>query len=127
MFVNGTIAGAVAFGIGDSLAFHLPLLVRQCHPSETHFCMEVNIFAGLTGYYEFKGYDGVSPDLEVKIGQTYTFDQLHFSNWMHAVGFAYYPDGAHGNDWGAEEQEEVEGATELQYKINGESPTCEDG
>ena len=25
-----------------------------------------------------------------------TFDQTHETNWYHPIGFAYYPDGAHG-------------------------------
>jgi hypothetical protein len=34
-------------------------------------------------------------DLEVTVGQTYTFDQTDETNWFHPIGFAYFPDGAH--------------------------------
>ena len=81
---------------------------------------------GETGYYEFAGYTGPSPDIEVRIGQTYTFDQTDPSNWYHAVGFAYFPDGAHGETWGGDERDEVEGLGELLYKINGAATTCPD-
>ena len=86
----------------------------------------MNIFAGETGYYEFTGHTGPSPDIEVRIGQTYTFDQTDPSNWYHAIGFAYYPDGAHGETWGGEERAEVEGKGELLYKIDGAATTCPD-
>ena len=88
--------------------------------------MKVNLFMGETGYYEFAGYTGPSPDIEVRIGQTYTFDQTDPSNWYHAVGFAYFPDGAHGETWGGDERDEVEGLGELLYKINGAATTCPD-
>ena len=87
---------------------------------------KVNLLAGETGYYEFAGHTGPSPDIEVRIGQTYTFDQTDPSNWYHAIGFAYYPDGAHGETWGGEERAEVEGKGELLYKIDGAATTCPD-
>ena len=100
--------------------------VAGCVPSSTNLCMKVNLFMGETGYYEFAGYTGPSPDIEVRIGQTYTFDQTDPSNWYHAVGFAYFPDGAHGETWGGDERDEVEGLGELLYKINGAATTCPD-
>ena len=51
--------------------------------------------AGPTGLYEFSDYEGVSPTLQVKIGETLFFDQRDPSNWFHPLGFAYEPDGAH--------------------------------
>ena len=51
--------------------------------------------AGPTGLYEFSDIEGVSPTLQVKIGETLFFDQRHPSNWFHPLGFAYEPDGAH--------------------------------
>ncbi|CAJ1397320.1 unnamed protein product [Effrenium voratum] len=111
------------------LAFTLALAVRTtaaCVASATHLCMKVRIHSYETGYYQFEGYNGDSPDLEVRIGQTYVFDQTDSSNWYHAVGFAYYPDGAHGADWGGDERDEVEGAGELLYKIDGAATTCPD-
>ena len=52
------------------------------------------------------------------------FDQKHSKNWYHPIGFAYYPDGAHGEEWGGDERDEVEGSGELLYKIDGENTTC---
>jgi plastocyanin len=98
----------------------------DCIPSPTNICMSMNFFASETGYYEFKGHVGSSPEITVKIGETITFDQSDPSNWYHPVGFAYEPDGAHGSTWGGEELPEVEGAGELQYKIDGANPTCAD-
>lgn len=103
----------------------------ECTGSETTICMSIDHFAGETGYYNldrgsFEALSGPSPTITAKIGQTITFDQSHKSNWYHPVGFAYEPDGAHGDDWGADENPEVEGAGELQYLIGGSIPTCED-
>ncbi len=102
-----------------------------CVSSETNICMSVDLFAGETGYYNldrgsFETIDGPSPTITAKIGQTLTFDQTDPTNWYHAVGFAYAPDGAHGDDWGAEENPEIEGAGELQYLIDDVIPTCDD-
>jgi len=54
------------------------------------------------------------------------FDQRDFTNWYHPVGLAYCPDGGHGATWGGEERDEVEGAGELVYKIDGAETTCPD-
>ena len=102
-----------------------------CTPSETNICMTVDLHAGETGYYKLDrgtGFDtsGPSPDLTLKIGTTYKFDQSDATNWYHAVGFAYFPDGAHGDDWGRDERDEVEGLGELLYKIDGAATTCPD-
>jgi uncharacterized protein (DUF305 family)/plastocyanin len=97
-----------------------------CVSSSTNFCMSVNIYAGESGYYEIAGHSGVSPDLTVRIGTTYTFNQQDASNWYHAVGFAYHPDGAHGHTWGGASRDEIENAGELLYKINGAATTCPD-
>jgi hypothetical protein len=103
----------------------------KCIPSETNICMSVDLFAGETGYYNldrgsFEATPGSSPTITAKIGQTLTFDQTDPTNWFHAVGFAYAPDGAHGDDWGAKENPEIEGKGELQYFINGAIPACDD-
>jgi hypothetical protein len=37
----------------------------------------------------------VNPTIGMEIGETYTFLQTDRSNYMHPVGFAYFPDGAH--------------------------------
>ena len=81
--------------------------------------MKVNFHAGETGFYELEGKVGPSPDITVQIGKTYVFNQHDPTNWYHPVRFAYYPDGAHGDTWGGAERDEVEGAGELLYKING--------
>merc|ERR1712176_1464244 len=101
----------------------------ECVPSELNICMSVDLFASETGYYnldrgDFEDTEGSSPTITVKIGQTITFDQTDVSNWYHPVGFAYAPDGAHGDDWGADENPEVEGKGELLYKIDGEATDC---
>ena len=86
--------------------------------------MSLDMFASETGYYNIANHTGSSPDIHVTIGQTYTFDQSHPSNWYHPVGFAYEPDGAHGSTWGGAELDEVEGPGELLYKIDGADTTC---
>jgi uncharacterized protein (DUF305 family)/YHS domain-containing protein len=100
--------------------------INGCVASAQHLCMKVNLLAGESGYYEFAGFTGPSPAITVRIGQTYTFDQKDPSNWYHPVGFAYFPDGAHGADWGGAERTEVEGHGELLYKIDGNATTCPD-
>ena len=97
-----------------------------CTASSTNICVTLDPFASETGYYNFKGYTGSSPEITAKIGDTVTFDQTDVSNWYHPLGFAYEPDGAHGSDWGGAELPEVEGAGELQYYIDGAVPTCAD-
>jgi hypothetical protein len=97
-----------------------------CTPNATHVCVTFDPFASEAGYYRFAGFPGVSPTINVTIGQTVTFDQSDVSNWFHPLGFAYAPDGAHGATWGGEEQPEIEGAGELQYLIDGAPPTCPD-
>jgi len=114
-----------------ALVFLTTSASAACTPSETNICMSVDLFAGETGYYnldrgDFESTSGPQPTITAKIGQTLKFDQSDPTNWYHAVGFAYAPDGAHGDDWGAEENPEVEGAGELQYFIDGDIPTCED-
>lgn len=37
----------------------------------------------------------INPTLGLEIGKTYTFVQENISNWMHPLGFAYFPHGAH--------------------------------
>jgi uncharacterized protein (DUF305 family) len=100
--------------------------VAGCTASNTNLCVKVNLLLGESGYYEFAGYTGPSPDITVQIGKTYVFDQRDSSNWYHPLGFAYYPDGAHGATWGGAERDEVEAAGELLYKINGAVTTCPD-
>ena len=52
--------------------------------------------AGPTGYYKFDECgDVVNPTIGLTRGVTYEFDQKDGSNWYHALGFAYFPDGAH--------------------------------
>ena len=100
--------------------------VAGCIPTANTYCATINIHAGPTGLYMFEGIEGVSPTIEVTLGETLSFDQRHVSNWFHPLGFAYEPDGAHGSTWGGAELPEVEGAGELQYYIDGVVPTCDD-
>ena len=69
---------------------------HECVPSETTFCFSHDVYSSDTGYYRVQGYEATAPDLEVQVGETYTFDQSDETNWYHPIGFAYYPDGAHG-------------------------------
>jgi len=48
------------------------------------------------GEYQVAGCEGTSPTLAMVRGVTYTMVQLDPTNWMHPLGLAYYPDGAHG-------------------------------
>jgi hypothetical protein len=53
-------------------------------------------YASETGYFKIKECgDTVMPTIMMKRGVEYTFDQTDKSNWYHAVGFAYFADGAH--------------------------------
>ena len=36
-----------------------------------------------------------SPTIGMRLGETYTFNQAHRTNYFHPIGFAYYADGAH--------------------------------
>merc|ERR1719262_1779745 len=52
-----------------------PTPVAGCVPSDTNICVRVSPHKGETGYYEFDGKSGPSPDIMVQIGTTYVFDQ----------------------------------------------------
>jgi hypothetical protein len=97
-----------------------------CVASATNVCVTLDPYSSETGYYNFAGYTGSSPDITVNIGDSITFDQSDSSNWYHPIGFAYEPDGAHGSTWGGAELPEVEGKGELQYYIDGKAPACAD-
>jgi hypothetical protein len=50
------------------------------------------------GYYTFDECPGeISPTIGMEIGETYTFVQEDRSNYYHALGFSYFPDGAHAS------------------------------
>jgi len=108
--------------------------IENVRADDKTLIVSVDVFASETGYYVFENvdengdllYPGPSPDLHVNIGETIVFDQGAGSNWYHPVGFAYYPDGAHGETWGGEERAEVEGAGELIYKKDGVAMECGD-
>jgi len=69
-----------------------------CHPnSNNEFIFSVSFHTpGRMGEFQVSGCNGSSPVLGVRRGVTYTFVQHHNTNWMHPLGLAYYPDGAHG-------------------------------
>ena len=75
-----------------------PLMRNQnCSPNaKNEFVFKVNPYEGEWGQYEVENCSGVSPKLLIKKGVTYTLLQKDKSNWMHPLGLAYYPDGAHG-------------------------------
>jgi len=68
------------------------------------FTAKVDLFAGTLGYYSFDECPDLpfNPTIKMQVGQTYTFDQAHETNYYHPLGFAYYADGAH------DEQDELE-------------------
>jgi hypothetical protein len=72
--------------------------------SETNtYTVRVNLYAGELGYFTFDECPFmISPTIEMKIGETYTFTQVDRSNYFHPLGFSYYADGAH------DEQDELE-------------------
>ena len=83
------------------------------------FHMRVDLFAGENGYFEEAArHDGHSPTLELIVGDTYFFDQTHHTNWMHPLGFSYYPDGHHGQTWGGDPRDEITDFSALRYKAN---------
>ena len=47
------------------------------------------------GYYTFDECTGTNPTIGMEVGVTYKFLQYDRSNYMHPLGFAYLPDGAH--------------------------------
>lgn len=61
------------------------------------FTFEVDLHAGELGYYKVKECPdmGTNPTLGIQKGVSYIFDQADISNYMHPLGLAYYPDGAH--------------------------------
>lgn len=60
------------------------------------FTAELDYYASETGYFKFQECGDVhQPTLEMEQGVTYKFVQNDDTNWMHPLGFAYYPDGAH--------------------------------
>jgi len=77
------------------------------------FTSELDLFASETGYYRFKECgDTIMPTLEMERGATYRFVQNDDTNWMHPLGFAYFPDGAH------------EGVDELEPGITQTGSSC---
>jgi hypothetical protein len=69
-----------------------------CQPnSENEFILKVNFHTpGKMGEFQVEGCNGTSPVLAFRRGETYTLVQHDITNWMHPLGLAYYPDGAHG-------------------------------
>lgn len=65
--------------------------------SETNvFTVGVNLNAGELGYFYFEECGSmVNPTIGMEVGQVYTFLQNDRSTYMHPLGFAYKPDGAH--------------------------------
>jgi len=73
------------------------------------------------GYYEVEGFTGFQPELTMTVGETYIFDQTDATNWMHPLGWAYKPDGAHSCPE-SDGCPEVEEAGALTYLIDGVEP-----
>jgi hypothetical protein len=73
-----------------------PTCVSGGHSTTCTFTATLDVFASSTGYYKFDECgDEVNPTLAVMRGATTKFIQNDASNWMHPLGFAYEPDGAH--------------------------------
>lgn len=78
------------------------------------FTAKLNLFASATGYYTFEECGSqVQPVLEMERGVKYTFLQNDATNWLHPLGFAYEPDGAH------------EDVDELEPGISKTSSSCD--
>ena len=81
-----------------------------CKPDkDNQFVFSVKFHSpGRMGEFQVEGCEGTSPALDMVRGVTYTLVQNHITNWMHPLGLAYYPDGAHGF-------QEFEEVPELEY------------
>jgi len=93
------------------------------------FTFRVNFHTGgLLGEYEVEGCNGTSPTLILERDKTYTMIQEDVTNWMHPLGFAYYPDGAHGFKQYAEvpelEEPHPETCNEQQFLCNPNNQTA---
>jgi hypothetical protein len=68
-------------------------------PRQLHAHQELNFsfdyFACEMGYFKVAGYSGVQPKLALDLNTEYWLIQKDDSNWMHPLGLAYQPDGAH--------------------------------
>eukprot|EP00816_Leptocylindrus_hargravesii_P003490 CAMPEP_0196809772 /NCGR_PEP_ID=MMETSP1362-20130617/9657_1 /TAXON_ID=163516 /ORGANISM="Leptocylindrus danicus, Strain CCMP1856" /LENGTH=188 /DNA_ID=CAMNT_0042184551 /DNA_START=72 /DNA_END=635 /DNA_ORIENTATION=+ len=62
---------------------------------ECTFTVKVDLHASELGYYTFDECTGTNPTIGMEVGVTYKFLQYDRSNYMHPLGFAYFPDGAH--------------------------------
>ena len=82
-------SGHVAIVIAGLLA--APINPTEANLEEYKLTSTVNHFASETGLYSFRGLDGVSPDIVITVGQTLVVDQTRAGNWMHPIGFAFYP------------------------------------
>lgn len=53
----------------------------------------------LAGYFTFAECPGmITPTIGIEVGESYTFVQNDITNWMHPMGFAYGPHGAHADE-----------------------------
>jgi uncharacterized protein (DUF305 family) len=64
-----------------------------CKKKELKFSLD--LFAGEFGYYKVEGHSGVQPTLTMDLNTEYWLIQKDVTNWMHPLGLAYKPDGAH--------------------------------
>ncbi|KAL3786644.1 hypothetical protein HJC23_006840 [Cyclotella cryptica] len=90
------------FSIVDEINAEAEICHGECSADEDNgeeickFTAKVNLHASELGYYQFEECGDVdSPTLGLEVGKTYRFIQKDPSNYMHPLGFAYYPDGAH--------------------------------
>ncbi|EKX41142.1 hypothetical protein GUITHDRAFT_112878 [Guillardia theta CCMP2712] len=60
------------------------------------FQVKLNYFVSSTGYFSFTNCKGSQrPTIKIRANSTYKFVQTEKTNWLHPLGFAYGPDGAH--------------------------------
>jgi hypothetical protein len=87
-----------------------------CMADDTNtFHVVWDMYSSETGYFKIlECGDEVMPTIGMKRGITYTFDQTDPSNWYHAIGFSYFPDGAH------------KGVDELEPTISQSGGACAD-
>merc|ERR1719343_524970 len=94
-----------------------------CESSSRTFTVEVDLFAGPTGYYRVNECGDINPNptLGMNVDVEYTFNQGHVSNWYHPMGFAYFADGALSQ----ESQFYDEGAPELEEGVSQGTSNCD--
>jgi len=96
-----------------------------CEATDGVFAFKHDASVSEMGYYTVDGCEGYQPTLVIDRGETYTFVQADASNWMHPLGFAYLPDGAHLDNPELEPGCSAEGCDEDCVGACCETGTCD--